>query len=332
MPRAQLAWILLALGAVLCVPGAVVAALFVGTLSDANDLRSASICSTGTFDPASTCLSLFNGTATAWTPHSRSLDRVTIVLPNTTEEVGYSCDFSPARACGGISFKPGAALVTGWWKGQLVSIGPAESRPAVVTDQSPEYQLHLRGILLVLAIPGISLVLAGLLLWQAPSTVDAVVKTVLARYTNPPRRVDLRLLWRVTLAYSTYGGYIVWPFLYIFGSVALLNSGAYRLAPLILAASFVFTVGLAFLLAPVGLSDILRTSDRRTIVVKRFATGTSRNGTYTKVWYDRPDGTAAKTNLGSSWTGHINEGDRLDALTDKSGSILRLVSGPPGQA
>lgn len=200
---------------------------------------------------------------------------------------------------------------------------------AVMAGDPPSKWLYL----LIVAIPGPAALLTGLLVLQAPLSVDALVNSTLARDPNPPRSINYQLVWRVTLGYSSWGGYIAWAVLYIFAATVLQGfPRAYGLAPLVLLATFVVGWGPAALLAPVVLYGNLQTGEKTEVLIKRFRLGNDRGLAYTTVWYDRSDGKERTTVLGSGWTGRIKPGDRLGALTDpKTGEVERILSTPPPQ-
>lgn len=334
MSRRQLAALLIVVGVGLCVPAILVAIAFAGGAADVNAVNAAPACSTPTQDGGSSCLSLYTGTINAWTPRRKSLDRVTIAIGDTTVNVGYSCDESPGGACDRLAFKPGTPVVTGWWRGQMVVFGPAESHPAIVTELHPLDRLRPQTVLLAfVVISAVSFLLGGLLLLQAPSTVDELIKTALARWPDPPRMVDPLLTWRVALGYWTVPAYFAWFLLTLIGSIVLVALVQYLLAPLLLLATFVVSFSVTAVVARAYLNQIVSTSDRRAIMIQRIKTGLGKSGKDTEVWYDLVNGKTASTTLNLNWNGHIKEGDRLDALTDPaSGSILRLLSTPPAQA
>lgn len=334
MPRKRLAWLFMVVGALLAIPAALVIVAFVGGLADADALAAAPICATPTQDGISNCLSEFDGTITAVTPHSKSLDHVTLAVGGASYDLGYDCHESPAKACDAVSFKPGTPVVAGWWRGQLVAFGAAETRPTIVTELHPFDNLGPKLVLLdFIVVPAVSSLLGGFLLLQAPSTVDELVAGALARWPDPPRLIDRRQIWMVSLAYWAPFGYLAWFLLDMLVTFVLLGSTQYRLALLIQPATFVVSFGAAAVIAARYLTRVVRTSTRRSLTISKIKTGLGKTGKDTQVWYDLLNGKAATTTLNVYWNGMVKEGDRLDALTDpKDGSIVRLLSTPHAQA
>jgi hypothetical protein len=103
-----------------------------------------------------------------------------------------------------------------------------------------------------------------------------------------------------------------------------------RYAPLFLVVTFVVSFGATAVLAAGNLFNLVRTSERRTIVVQKLQRGLGKLGNETKIWYELPDSRVATKSLNLDWDGHVNEGAHLDVLANpKSGKILRMVSTPP---
>lgn len=306
--------------------------LFVGYLLDANALASAPLCSTPTRSSTSACLSVLDGQITYEGAVAKGNKRVTIALEDTVVDARYQCDESPGGACSAVPLRAGTAVATGWWKGNMVTFGPEGARPSIVTEFNPVDQAYHVGFFLVLVILGVSGIVAGLLLLQAPSSLGDLLRSVIAGQPHPPRVIDLPHLWRVAIGYSAWGGYLLWAFLFIFSFMVVRvlfpsDPGAVGVA---LVATGVASIGPALLLAPVGLYTKLRTAERRTVTVKRFRTATGRGRTVTTVWYDRTDGHEASTNLGDEWDGEVHIGDQLDALTDPgTGAVELVLSAPP---
>lgn len=335
MPGKRLAWLLMGVGLLLCIPAALVIIAFLAGVADADAVDAAPICATPTQDGSSNCLSEFDGTITAVTPGSKSLDHFTLAVGGASYDLGYDCAESRARACEAVSFKPGTHVVAGWWRGQLVAFGAEETRPTIVTELHPLDNLRPRSALLdFVVVPAVSFLLGGLLLLQAPSTVDELVAGALARWPDPPRLVDRRQIWRVALAYWAPYGYPAWFVLNLLVTlVVLVGFTHYRLALLILLATFVVSFGAAAAAAGWYLTGVVRTSDRRSLTVRTIKTGLGKSRQDTQVSYDLLNGKTATTTLNLYWNGLVKEGDRLDALTDpKDGSIVRLLSTPPAQA
>ena len=333
MRQKRTAWILIGVGALLCIPAALVLTSYAASLADADALEAAPICTTPTQDGGSNCLSEFDGAITAVTPHSKSLDHVTLAVGGTSYDLGYDCAESPAGACAAVSFRPGTPIVAGWWRGQLVLFGAAESRPLVVTELHPFNQLRPKIALLdFVVVPAVSFLLGGLLYRQAPMSVDDLVKYTLAKWPDPPRLVDRRLIWRVALGYWAPYGFLAWFIVDMLAAIPLMGSTQYRLAVPVLVASFVVTLAASAWITGQYLGDVIRTSDRRALTVRQIKSGVGKSGKDTQVSYDLLNGKTATTILGVGWNGRIRPGDLLDALIDpKSGSIVRLLSTPPAQ-
>lgn len=318
--------LLLLIGAGLCIPAAIVVIVFTHEVADLDAIQVARPCEVPNRDAQADCLSILTGRITEVTRgSSKNLPGMTIVFKdNTSASVLF--ERSPA------SFQAGQDVATGWWKGRLVLIGPPEGPPTVTTDQHPKYRLGIEGYLLgITVIPAVSFLLAGLLVLQAPMKVEELVGQAIARWPDPPRPVDRVLAWRVALAYLTYGAFIVWIFLYeLIGLFALSYFNQESYAPALMAATFVFSFAIGAVFASGSFSYLLRTSARRSVVIRKLERGMGRSGDETKVWYELASGRLATTFLGPPWNGNINEGDRLDVLSDpKSGYILRLLSTPP---
>jgi hypothetical protein len=308
-----------------------VMAVFVNGIRDVNALRAAPICSTPTRDSNSSCLSLFDGTVLERIPAtSKGTPQVRLAVGTSVVTVAYDCSDSPRDACAGVSFAAGSHLVTGWWKGQLVALGRPDSRPPVLADPNPAWHLLYQTLLLGFAIPGVSLVVAGLLVLQAPTSVRDLITTALAQHPDPPRQIERWLVWRVAWGYLTWPAYVVWTFLY-FGSLffVLIPASQNGQAATYLISTFAASFLLLALAAPPYLSNLVGTSARRTINVVRVDPPSVTDRRVIRVWYERPDGRMTKKDLGMGWYGHVKEGDRLDALTDMSGSIRRLLTEPP---
>ena len=335
MRQYRTAWIIIGAGALLSIPAGLVIVSYLAGVGDANALEAASICAAPTQDGTSDCLSEFAGSITAVTPHSKTLDHVTLAVGGASYDLGYDCAESPARACDAVSFKPGTPVVVGWWRGQLVAFGAAETRPTIVTELHPFDNLRPKTVLLdFVVVPAVSLLLGGLLLLLAPSTVDDLVSGALARWPDPPRLVDRRQIWRVALAYWAPYGYMAWFVLDLLTTlVVVVGFTQYRLALLIQLATFIVSFGAAAIVAAGYLTRVVRTSNRRSVTVRKIKTGLGKSRQDTQVTYDLLTGKPATTTLNLYWNGLVKEGDRLDALTDpQSGSIVRLLSTPPAQS
>ena len=334
MRQKRTAWILIGVGALLCIPAALVLTSYAASLADADALEAAPICTTPTQDGGSNCLSEFDGAITAVTPHSKSLDHVTLAVGGGSYDLGYDCAESPAGACAAVSFKPGASITAGWWRGRPVTFGAPESRPSVVTELHPFDQLRAKsGILDFVVIPAASFLLGGLLLRQAPMSVDDLVRSALTEWPEPPRLVDRRLIWRVALGYWAPYGLVAWFMVGVVVAIPLIGFAQYRLAVPSLAATFAVTFAAAAWVSARYLGEVVRMSDRRSLTVRNIKAGVGKGGESTQVSYDLQNGKTATRLLGVDWKGRVQTGDLLDALTDpKSGSIVRLLSKPPAQA
>jgi len=260
--RALLLRYVLGSGAVLCVPAGVVLFMFGGAASDASALQSARVCETGSRSTASSCLSLYEGQITATREHYRALTELTINLDGSAVRVGYDCWDSIPGACSGISFQPGFHLVTEWWRGQIVMLGLRGSLPAVLTDQNPAYLLHSRAGYLEFAIPGISLVLWGLLILQAPARIDELMNTALARSPNPTRQLSRLRIWRVAWGNSSWAGIAAWLFLYAVGFIYVVKTSQYAGAALIWLCCGVIAFGLSGIAASLYLTNRIRRIER----------------------------------------------------------------------
>jgi hypothetical protein len=256
--RTQLLRYVLGSGAVLCIPAGVVLFMFGSAASDASALQSARVCETGSRSTASSCLSLYEGQITATREHYRALTELTIDLDGSAVHVGYDCWDSIPGACAGITFRPGSHLVTEWWRGQIVMLGLAGSPPAVLTDQNPGYLLHSRAGYLAFAIPGISLVLFGLLVLQAPASVEELMNTALARSPNPTPQLSRVLIWRVAWGNWSWPGIVVWLFLYVVGLIFIVKTSQYADAPLIWLCCGVIAFGVTGIAASLYLTSRIR--------------------------------------------------------------------------
>ena len=231
--RALLLRYVLGSGAVLCIPAAIVLYMFNSVASDASTLQSARMCETGSRAASSSCLSLFEGQITATTKYYKSPTELTIDLDGSAVHVGYDCWDSIPGACSDITFQPGTQLVMEWWRGQIVMLGPRGSPPEVLTDQNPGYLLHSRATYLAFAIPGISLVLWGLLLLQAPAGVDELMSTALGRSRNPNRQLGRLLIWRVAWGNWGWTVFLAWLPLYAFAFIYIFKTSQYAAAQLV---------------------------------------------------------------------------------------------------
>jgi hypothetical protein len=324
MPEPRQNWVrfLLVFGAVLCIPGAVGVIVFAQGVAVLDTFQAAGPCATPSRDRQATCLSLFDGTVTELSPAGRGGSRVTVAVGDANVTVRTS----------GATFDPGSSVVTEWWKGQLVLLGPPGAPPTTITDQNPLQHLETFGLVLGLVIPGVSLLLAGVLVFQAPMSIDELITTTIARWPDPPRPVDRLVAWRVACGSEAIGlAFLGWVVLYVFPwQILELAINQPRYAPLFLVVTFVVSFGATAVLAAGNLFNLVRTSERRTIVVQKLQRGLGKLGNETKIWYELPDSRVATKLLNLDWDGHVSEGARLDVLANpKSGKILRMMSTPP---
>lgn len=325
MTRSRIPKGLLIAGAILSVPGAIAIAVFVITEAAASALQSAPVCAQPTRDAGSTCLSVFRGQVRNAGPHSQ----LTIALEDTSVNVSYDCGASPQGACGFGAY-PGASIETGWWAGKVVLIGsPANGLPAALTGDNPYDQLMYRMLLLFAVIPGVALVAAGVLTAQSPVTLTELINDALARSPDPPREVDHAVARRVAWGYSTNLTWFVWGACYFVACFGMLATQQWRWALPALFDSFVLSYGVTLVVTPGRLYLDVRNCIHRTIVVERKE-GLKRG---VRVWYRRPDGHEGRGDLDGDWSGHVHEGDAIDALIDpRSGNMRRVLSAPPAQA
>src|SRR5690348_3286866 len=282
---------LIGVGALLCIPAALLLTSYVATVTDADALDAAPICTTPTQDGGSNCLSEFDGAITAVTPHSKSLDHVTLAVGGASYDLGYDCAESAAGACAAVSFRPGAAITAGWWRGQLVAFGAAESRPSVVTELHPFDQLRAKsGLLGFVVVPAVSFLAGGLLLRQAPMSVDDLVRSALSEWPEPPRPVDRRLIWRVALGYWAPYGLFAWFVVGVIVTIPVVGFAQYRLALPSLALTFAVTFAAAAWISARYLGEIVRTSDRRSLTVRGIKAGVGKGRASTQVSYDLLNG------------------------------------------
>jgi hypothetical protein len=324
MPRKSLGPTLLVVGAVFCIPAAVVVFYFAQGMAALDALETAPKCATPTQDSRANCRSLFNGKITSQSRTGKGGRTAMVAMADSAlvVEVNYA---------GPSSMDEGSDVITEWWRGKLVRLGPVGAPPTFTTVDSPQHQVEAFGFLLVSVIPGASLLLAGLLAFQAPMSADELMTTSIARWPDPPRPIDRTLAWRVAWrSFAPGATFFVWLFLYFFPMMALEIIGEPRYASWLLIATFVVSFGVTAVLTAGYLSDLARMSEKRTIVVQKLQSGLGRAGTDTKIWYELKDSRVGTKVLQQPWYGHVNEGDRLDTLTDpKSGKILRVLSTPP---
>src|SRR5712692_3846265 len=318
--------LLLGSGAFLCVPAAIGVIVFAQASTVVDAFAAARPCETPSRAEQADCLSLFYGTIAEIASVARNTDEATIDL----EDARVTARFSTPT-----SLQQGSAVVTEWWRGQLVALGPRGASPNIIAFQSPVQHLENDFLFLGLVIPAVSALLAGLLLLQAPMTTDELIATSIAKWPDPPRPVERVVAWRVAWGgLVNLAAFVIWVFLYVFPAMILvLVTNQPRYAPLLLVATFVVSFGLAEWFAAGYLSELVRTSQKRTVVVQKTQRGLGRSRNNTKIWYARNDGGVATQLLDPPWDGHVDEGDRLDVLAiPKSGEILRILSTPPAQA
>lgn len=252
MPRSLLRSIFLA-AAVLCVPAVAVIVIFAVTASDSGALRSARPCAEPTRDAAASCLSTFDGVITSVTPGGRALDRAGIRVDGTSVDVRYACFVSPPDACKSIDFRPGAPVTVEWWRGQVVAIGGPESRPAVVTDGDPGYQLRARAGWLLFALPGLSLMVASVLAWQAPAEQS----------TYGSSRATHRHALRVALGWGRWSAFafLAWAPLYVACYIYMTKTSQYTLGLVLFGCTGLLAFACAAAVAFVRTENRLRAPD-----------------------------------------------------------------------
>jgi hypothetical protein len=321
-PR-SLVRLLLISGAVLCIPGAAGVIVFAQGSELVTALDAARPCATPSRDANADCLSFLNGRITDVARAGKSNDMATIALEQATVTAVYSTT---------TSLQQGSSVVTEWWRGRLVALGLLGTSPNVITDQNPVWNLETLSIVLALVIPGVWALVAGLLVLQAPMTWDELIKASLARWPDPPRPVERVVAWRTACGGSgIWVALFAWVFLYVSVGIILVSvTNQPRYAPLILVATFVLSFGLTEWFAAGYLSQVVRTADKRTVVVQKLERGLGRYRNATQIWYGLNDSRVDTQMLDAPWDGHVNEGDRLDVLADpKSGTIWRILSTPP---
>jgi hypothetical protein len=325
MPRSAVAKWQLISGAILGIPGVLALAVFVTTANSAAALQSAPTCASPTQDAGSNCLSIIPGQIRNVETHSR----LTIAFENTSVTVSYDCGASPRGTCG-FGGLAGVPIETGWWRGKVVLVGsPANGPPAALTDDNPYHQLMYQMFLLFAVIPGVALVLAGVLTAQAPMTLNEFFKDVLARSPVPPREVDRAMARRVAWGYVSNYTWFVWGACYFIACFGMLLSIQWRWAVPALFMSFVLSYAVTLVVTPIRLYRDVRGCEHRTVVVERFEG--LKSGV--RVWYRRTEGNEGRADLDGTWAGHVQVGDVIDALIDpRSGGIRRVLSAPPAQA
>src|SRR5690348_1337590 len=331
MRRPKLARGLLIAGALGSIPGAIVGAFFAASVADADVLQAAPLCATPTLAADSSCVSVFQAQIIDHTPgSSKFLPEVTVSLNGSTTEVAYDCFATTDYVCAPNPFPAGSQASTGWWRGSLVYLGRPDTRPQVPTNKAPAENLPPLAFFLLLAIPGVCLLLGALLVWLAPMNVSELIQSALRQWPDPPRPVEPKTVLSVAAAYQIWPAAVLWVIAYCAAMVPLVRFGL-RWAPIALVITFAIVFGGAIVICWLRLWWLVRDSAMQTIMVEAIEPGQSRGST--KVWYHRVDGERASTSLGPGWYRHVQEGDRLDALTNPtSGSVRMVISAPPVQA
>jgi hypothetical protein len=298
---------LLALAGPLFIPALAGVAIFAGGWADDEALAGAPVCSHPDRN-SSACLSLFPGTIVRRNPgSSKTPASYTIAAAGMETDVVPGC-WQSHGACNGFAFEAGTQLMSGWWKGSLVLLGPPGRRPGILTDDSPLGRLGLEAFLLALVILPISMLVAA-----------------------PPRPVDHGLVQRVAWGEYVFPLPVAWALVYLIPAVGfgfgLIDP---RWAPLLLVASGAIAAALVAWVTDIYFSDLIRTGARRTIEVRRADVVSGRGGERVVVSYQRQDGRSDSYPLDRGWKGRLKPGDHLDALTsEKSGSIRRVLSTAP---
>jgi hypothetical protein len=324
-PDLRTSWwrLLLASGAALCIPAAIAVVVFVQGLAVLDAFDAARPCATPSRAAEADCLSLINGRLTDLVSAGRSNRDATVDFGDATVTVRISTP---------TSLRQGSDVVTEWWRGNLILLGPQGTSPTIITDLSPVQHLETYSFVLALMIPAISALTAGLLVLQAPMNADKLINESIARWPDPPRAVDRIVAWRVAWGGPAVGvAFFIWVFLYVFpGMIVILGTEQPRYAPWLLIATLVVSFGLPAVFAATWLSQLIRTSTRRTITVEKIKSGLGRASNNTKIWYALNDARVGTKVLDPAWDGHVSEGDHLDVLANpRSGEIWRMLSTPP---
>lgn len=318
------------IGLALCIPAAIVFIVFGTAALEVNAFRAALPCPVGTQNPASSCLSSFEGTVTEQIPQYRAPEKLTISVGQATVHVGWSCLDLPNNVCNTTTFPPGTHVTTQWWKGRVVALGLSGSQPSVITDQNPEYAASTRAPFLILAVLALVPILLAGLLRQAPLSVNKLIDSFFTLGPEQPAPVSRSTIFRVALGAWGWSGFLIWFLLYfLYFFFFLARSSRYTLdAPLAWLGAAVIGFAIAGTIAYLYLARLVHTSKREAVVVQRVKRIKSkRTGGGTRVWYGLPDGTAASTYLNGEW-GHLgHKGLHIDALTDPSTGKVRRVLG-----
>ncbi len=272
--------LLLVAGGACCIPAAFFVIDFANAMADLDAFQAASTCATPTQDFHANCVSFFNGTITAQSSYGRFPTSVaTVAIADSPVEVGI-------RFSGGQSWQ-GSSVMTEWWKGRLVLFGPTGATPSITTQDSPQFHVLYFGFTLVVVAFAVSLLMAGLLIVQAPMSYDALIKASIAKWPDPPRPVDSAVAWRVGLGSNVMMiAFFVWVPLYALSEVILGLNGQSGYAPWLLLVTFVVAIGFFVPVACLGTLQLIRLAERRTIVVQKLARGLGRAGTLTEIWFE----------------------------------------------
>jgi len=321
------------IGLVLLIPVAVILFLFCRAAVDTGALDSAKPCSVSTQDPASRCLSQFQGVVTGQTPEYRSPTRLTISVGSSTVNLGWTCLNMSTSSCLRTSFPPGTKVVTEWWSGRVVRLGMADGQPAVITDANPEYDAVSRGPYPLIALLALGPIAMAGLLRQAPMSVNKLLDTSFDASPEVRKAVPRAVILRVAM--GGWGGYgvLIWLVLYLASLFAFAGSSQWSLgAPFLWLSAAVIGFAFTWSTAYLYLSRLVRTSNREAVTVTRIKYGVGRNHSGMQVWYELRNGTLASRYVGPQGLSYA-QGDRMDALTDpRSGKVRRLLSSTPAQA
>lgn len=327
MPGRSVGLLLLLVGVASCIPAAFAVITFANATAELDAFQAAPRCATPTQDSHANCLSLFNGKITLESSAGRGTRRATVAIADSALEVDVRY---PSQS----SLQQGSDVVTEWWRGQLVLLGPAGASPTIRTQENPADHLQSGGFFLVVVALAVSFLLAGALMLQAPMSVDGLIKASVANWPDPPRPLPRALVWRVGLGSGvTMVAFVAWLPLFVFPEVILALNNQSRFAPWLLLAAFVVPFGLLVPVATLGLADVVRLGERRTIVVKKLTPGVGRYAHNTRIWYELKDGRLDSILLDPPWEGRVAEGDQIAVLAlPKTGGISRILSTPPALA
>jgi hypothetical protein len=324
MPRRSLGLLVLVVGGICCLPAVFVVIGFTSAVADLDAFQTAPKCATPTQDSRANCVSFFNGKITAQSSVGKSTRRATVAIADSALEVEVLYP-------GGSSLGQGSNVITEWWRGKLVLVGPAGATPTISTQESPQVRVQSLGFFLVVVGLAVALLLAGLLILQAPMNNNELIKASLAKWPDPPRPVDGAVAWRVGLGSNfMIAAPFVWLTLYVFPELFLGLNGQSRYAPWLLFVTFAISYGLVVPIATLGLLGIIRSGERRTIVVKNVTPGLGRYRYNTRISYELKDGRLDTILLDPPWAGRVKEGDSIAVLAlPKTGGISQILSAPP---